>query len=944
MKKLPSFLNCSTSLVGAFLLTIVDLGSAQAEPVAINPTPEPVAERRNQLIETLGNGADTLGNVTKPIYDLGDFVTPISQTLDELIQDSGKSEFVKPAYTTDIFSPKAIAQAKKPEPAKPANDDTEELEEVQVKTDRILTPDRRETSPTYRINKADITATGESTVSGVLRKLAPGFSSIDSLGGINTDQGVFLRGLGSNRFLVLIDGRPTTRPSNNRSADLGRLGVSNIERIEVITGAAVLRYGAGAIAGAINIITRAPDAEKLVLTAEGGSYGFSRQTVNYTNTNGLKLGTPGYIGYEINYERRSVLNNYIGTAVEQPAGQGIVFNQFPDGSSASNPGAAIIPPNTPTFVLRTTTGGEDVTFYQGPISYKKILNGAYAFSDDYTAKIIYQPAIDHILRASISVRDTRTGDQFANLNFGSCIVTPKGYGFSPELALGPLNPTDLQFYTYTNCTAIPSVEGQRRAGNGKGDNAEDNITASLGWEWKLTDVNKLNFLGSFSSSFETNPSNLGTRIASSQIIDVQLNYSSELAKNNTFNAGFEYFQQRYNATPQVGSGGNQSFPSRDVGVINNFFAVDITKSSLAFYATDQWRFFDDALIIDLNARWTNDQFFGTFTTPGAGLRWSFGGPKGQEPLAFRASWFQSFRAPGLAEIYGYSAFNVSQTETASGNILRNLALKQETGTSYDLGLDIRISPSSLFRITYYRTDLTNAIVGNVQIETLPLLAARSGGARNYTPEQEKLLKFNSCIGLGTQLPSPIINGQSTCVPPLLTNINAQSYLSTGWEFAYNWQVVPQLEFSASYSLVDSRPVGDAIQNSITDTDTGVNVPLGSGGVAGGFFYGYQPADIPFSTANVGLRYASNGYRFALNALFIGLRPRAQGGNNYYLPYSRWDFTFGIPLTDELTFTGGVFNIFNDQSVLADTGLGIGGGVLLAPTTFRAGIEATFVTK
>jgi iron complex outermembrane recepter protein len=936
MRKFASFLSYTTSLLSVLWLTGFDLGSAQAEELAINPVSEPIIVRRGQLLESAVNSAERLDSVVKPAYPISAFTAPIPQTLEELIELTGKPGSMLPAYTVDGFSPKAIAQAKKPAPPD-LTDGIEDEEEVKVQADRTRSKESTETTPKYIVPRSEITATGATTVSEALTKIAPGFFSLDSLGGINTDQGVFLRGLGSNRFLVLIDGRPTTRPSTNRSADLGRLGVSNIERIELSSGAASLRYGAGAIAGTINIITRLPDKEKLEITAEGGSYGFNRDTVNYTNTNGLKSGTPGYIGYELNYERRSALNNYTGLTTEQPVGLGIQAINAPPSAIAGVP-----------FVdIDLTDNG--LRFYQGNISYTKVNNFAFVFSDNYAARIIYQPALDHILRASVSIASSRTADQFAAFASSACTVIPANFGVSPEIGNPPTN-TDLAFYTYSNC----SIFDVGFSKIGVANQAEDSITASLGWEWKLTEFNKLNFLGSFSASFEDAPSSPGTRLASSQIIDVQLNYSSELSKSNSFTAGFEYFQQRYNTTPVVGLGGNQQVttgnpdPRAEV-TQRNFFALDVTKSSIAFYATDQWRFFNDALILDLGIRLTNDQFFGTFTTPGVGLRWNFGGPKFQEPFAFRASWFQSFRAPGLADIFGYTGFNALQARNPTFGgaplILRNLALKPETAVSFDIGLDIRVSPTSLFRITYFRTDLTNAIIGNVNV-SVP--GVPFSGNNLYTPEEQAALSFVACSQIPPNPPpvkggfgQPVINGQSTCFQPLTTNFNAQSYLSTGWEFSYKWQITPQLELGASYSLIDSRPIGDPLLNTITDTESGVAVKLGSGGVGGGYFYGYQPIDIPFSTGNFGLRYASNGYRVALNALFVGLRPRAAGGNNYYLPYNRWDLTFGIPLTEEITFTGGVFNIFNDRSVLGDNGAAIGSGLLLPPTTFRVGVDITF---
>jgi iron complex outermembrane recepter protein len=976
--------NCRTPLLALLLLAGIDAPSAFAQEVAVIPSLDlkPII-RREDLLESLGIGAGTLAGLSRPIYDVKDFVqAPSSDSIDPLLpvdSDTALAGLVRPAYTPEMFSPKAIAQAK-PEAPKPATpkseeDDTADIDEVSVTDKRRTRPENKVTGTTFTVTRQDITATGATTVAEALTKIAPGFFAIDSLGGLNTDQGVFLRGLGSNRFLVLIDGRPTTRPSNNRSVDLGRLGVSNIERIELVTGGAGLRYGAGAIAGAINVITRLPEGpDTLKVTVEGGSFGFSRQTVNFVGTNGVAPRKPGYIGYELNYERRSALNNYSGTAYQRPVGFGI-------GGDLSG---ASIPAGTPSVDF--VNQGATETYFQGPISYQKPLRAGYVFSNDYAAKIIYQPALDHTLRASFGFASIRSGDQFAFPNqVPNCTVLSPNNGVSLELVGGEVDPTLPSSQGYVSC----NIQGETATnqglsiGGGRGDQAVDSLSGSLSWDWKLSETNKFSFIGAFAADYEDNPSSPGTRIASSQIINLQFNYSAELTKNNNLNAGFEYFQQRYNTTPLIGRGGNQQvfLSELNPGDTRSFFALDVSKSSYAFYATDQWRFFDDAVVVDLGVRATTDQFFGTYTTPGAGFRWNFGGPKNQEMFALKASWFQSFRAPGLADIFGYNGFNSGQVvSNGPAELLRNLQLKPETGVSYDIGLDVRLSPSTLFRIVYFRTDLNNAIINSVAVLPLPktigpnyALAPVPGNPailvlpdqfRNsakytiipttqkiggvdivqvspYTQQQLNTIKFQDTCGIG-QL--PFINGQSTCAPNLLTNYNAQSYLSTGWEFSFRWQITPQLEFSSSYSLVDSRPIGDPLNNTFPDTVSGTTIPFGSGSVQGGYFYNYQGIDIPFSTGNVGLRYSDGRFRVALNGLFIGLRPRASGGNNYNEPYSRWDITFGVPLTDEITFTGGVFNLFNDRSVLADNALAVGGGVLQAPTTFRLGVEMAFSAK
>jgi len=69
----------------------------------------------------------------------------------------------------------------------------------------------------------------------------------------NTD----LRGLGSNRTLVLVNGRRFVSGAPGSSAvDLNNIPTAMIERVEITTGGASAVYGSDAIAGVVNIITK----------------------------------------------------------------------------------------------------------------------------------------------------------------------------------------------------------------------------------------------------------------------------------------------------------------------------------------------------------------------------------------------------------------------------------------------------------------------------------------------------------------------------------------------------------------------------------------------------------------------------------------------------------------------------------------------------------------
>ncbi|MBQ4851628.1 TonB-dependent receptor domain-containing protein [Pseudoalteromonas sp. MMG012] len=72
--------------------------------------------------------------------------------------------------------------------------------------------------------------------------------------GLNTTD---LRGLGSERTLVLVNGRRYVPGSVGGTAvDLNNIPTSMIERIEIATGGAAAVYGADAVAGVVNIITK----------------------------------------------------------------------------------------------------------------------------------------------------------------------------------------------------------------------------------------------------------------------------------------------------------------------------------------------------------------------------------------------------------------------------------------------------------------------------------------------------------------------------------------------------------------------------------------------------------------------------------------------------------------------------------------------------------------
>ncbi|HEY1076699.1 MAG TPA: TonB-dependent receptor [Fontimonas sp.] len=146
---------------------------------------------------------------------------------------------------------------------KPADgkDDPTALDSIEVTGSRLSRADFEGALPVTVINRDDIAATGKISIADALRSSTfNSFGSYTSVSG-STGQGqsvASLRGLGSNRTLVLVDGRRVaTSPSLQGSGvDLNTIPLAAVERIEVLSDGASAVYGSDAIGGVINVILR----------------------------------------------------------------------------------------------------------------------------------------------------------------------------------------------------------------------------------------------------------------------------------------------------------------------------------------------------------------------------------------------------------------------------------------------------------------------------------------------------------------------------------------------------------------------------------------------------------------------------------------------------------------------------------------------------------------
>ncbi len=144
-----------------------------------------------------------------------------------------------------VFSPALLAQT--------GPDSAIDLDPIIVTATRSPEPLQATIGDNSVVTRAELDAQPDATVAEVLGRQR-GITFVN-YGGPQTLSTINVRGTNSNQTLVLIDGVRINNSTNGLPA-LNAVPANAIERIEIVRGAASSLYGADAIGGVINIITR----------------------------------------------------------------------------------------------------------------------------------------------------------------------------------------------------------------------------------------------------------------------------------------------------------------------------------------------------------------------------------------------------------------------------------------------------------------------------------------------------------------------------------------------------------------------------------------------------------------------------------------------------------------------------------------------------------------
>ncbi len=234
-------------------------------------------------------------------------------------------------------------------PAKPANPETqatdaEKAPDVVVTGSRISRPNDASPVPITSVTAAELLNSGNLSVGDALNQLPQlraTFTQANSTRFIGTAgiNALDLRGLGSARTLVLVDGRRviTATPGVNRP-DINNVPNDLIERVDLVTGGDSAVYGSDAVAGVANFVLK-HNFQGVRLRAQGGiSSRGDRGSYFGSLTAGQNFGEGrGNVSFSAEYAKQNTLFN---TDRDEQTGAFSGRNQF---NLVQNTGANLNP-------------------------------------------------------------------------------------------------------------------------------------------------------------------------------------------------------------------------------------------------------------------------------------------------------------------------------------------------------------------------------------------------------------------------------------------------------------------------------------------------------------------------------------------------------------------------------------------------------------------------
>lgn len=572
-------------------------------------------------------------------------------------------------------------------------DDELMVEEVVVTGSRIKRTTDTQSQEIITFTAETMNIAGDISVSEALRS-----STMNSIGSFRESSGssaqsnatLNLRGVGSSRTLILLNGRRTVgSPSlgGGGTVNLNMIPFSAVDRIEVIADGASAVYGSDAIAGVVNVILK-KNYDGMMVRAR---YGDRSQDDGTEESASVLMGASGdrsNITFGLEYDKRDPIFDadrpYTAAKYSDLNGDGYITGYDETvgvsyyGYTLINPlynGEAFDPNDPNTWQVHP--GGNCVDGVNG---YAGVMKADAVFGPDTGFYCGYAFALVSANRAGLKRVNSWVNAEYEltdKIDVYADVVISQNQSFgryAPPAAPGPTIPGDPRntvgatfgYFRWTDIGTRDNTVNDYLTDINLG--ARGDITDSISWDAyytysKYTSTSVGNYYLNYGglaynvyydiSDFDQFVANIKHTTLNDDRQTLQKVFGGmqfdmfELGGGTaTAYVSAEYFKLDYAALVDAqseaglvgGSAGNSAFGYRDVTAF----------SAEAIFPVTDW------LELDAAFRYDDYSDFGSATSPRIG---GIVHLPSYDRLKFKASWGEGFRAPNLSDLYGATAFS-----------------------------------------------------------------------------------------------------------------------------------------------------------------------------------------------------------------------------------------------------------------------------------------------
>jgi iron complex outermembrane receptor protein len=636
-----------------------------------------------------------------------------------------------------------------------------EMEEVTISSTSTFAP-RQVGATVLTLNRTEIDAGSFVTPQGVIRTLPQVFGGgpTEDTGQIGFEAptnaakgyGVNLRGLGAGSTLVLMNGRRLANGGTKALyTDVSNIPLAAIERMDILPDSSSTYYGADAVAGVVNFVMRDEFVGRQT-EAYQGSVTDGGLDENYVSQliGGRTERSKGFMALEF-YSRdslptsardlaRSNLTDFGGTnfdvANSNPGNisfGGITW-AIPRGQDGSDLSPGDFQPGTTN--LQDRYEGADLLPTQQ--RWSAFTSGRFNATDRLT---FFGDALAS--QRNMRILGGGASGAFQVPSTNPFFVNPAGiqapvvvsYNFTDDL--GPLtvdarvktlNVTggmELEFDSEWKISGIAGFASERLRSSG------DNLVNIPALAAALSDPNPETAFNPFGDGSHTNSETLNSIRASSfykstsGLGSLTLMASGPLATlaggDAILTLGVDGREQSFEAFSQS----TQSALTTSSSNLDRSIRAAFAELKIPLVGLQNRRRGVESFEISLAERYEDYSDFGSTATPRFGISW------GVIPsLTMRASYSESFRPPGLADLdegtnaFGFIMLRDPGAAAGATTVLlwdgNNRDLQEETAHSWTAGFDFRpmSHPGTAIAVTYFNTSFSNRLADPTPVQDL----------------------------------------------------------------------------------------------------------------------------------------------------------------------------------------------------------------------------------